>query len=143
MTRHSPPPWLLALPLLLASLRCGPADVLVGRDGTPASGASAAGQAGQANLAGSSGTSGQAGGSTETLCGSPGAQAPCEAGSFCDHEDKACGRQAAGGTCKPRPALEVCPAACNPICACDGVVYCNECYANNAGTDADPDGSCP
>lgn len=136
-------------------LNCGSTEVLVGRDGqagTAGEGGAGQGQGGAGENeggaggnAGVSGTSGQNGsaGQGEELCGAPGSQAPCEVDAFCDHEDKACGRVDAGSACKPRPSLSVCPTECNPICACDGVVYCNECYANNAGTDADPDGSCP
>lgn len=115
-----------------AGATSGAAGATSGAAGTTVGGAAGT------TAGGAAGTGGQ-----EGPCGAPGAPIVCGPTEFCDHEDKACGLVAQGGTCKPRPQLAVCPAQCNPICACDGVSYCNECNANNAGVDANPAGSCP
>jgi hypothetical protein len=118
----------------------GASGATSGTAGTTSGGAAGttSGGAAGATSGGAAGAGGQ-----EGPCGTPGAPIVCGPTEFCDHEDKACGLVAQGGTCKPRPQLAVCPAQCNPICACDGVSYCNECHANNAGVDANPAGSCP
>lgn len=136
--------------VLLALAACGDGEiVVVGRDATSplataGGGGGASGGAGASGGVGTAGGAGSGGGAAGGgLCGQPGALIACGAQDFCDHTDKACGRTVVDGRCLPRPALPVCPAECNPVCACDGKVYCNECVANNAGVDADPKGTCP
>jgi hypothetical protein len=45
------------------------------------------------------------------------------------------------GTCKRRP--DVCPQYVLPVCACDGEVYNNECFAAVQGVDVSEHGNCP
>lgn len=54
----------------------------------------------------------------------------CAAGEICRYD---------GWTCDVNPRCEQKPAGCNPnitpVCACDGVVYDDQCAASNAGVD--------
>jgi hypothetical protein len=51
-----------------------------------------------------------------------------------------CGAADGQGTCQPIPGA--CPANVDPVCACDGTVYGNECLAHAAGSDANVNASC-
>lgn len=70
---------------------------------------------------------------TSILCGE--SAEPCAADEFCDFSDTACGTTSVAGRCLPRPAVSDCPVECNPVCGCDDVTYCNECFAHVAGFD--------
>src|SRR5262249_13181293 len=73
-------------------------------------------------------------------CGGP-AGAPGDPGFFCDFSpNQACGQGDAQGVCQPRP--QVCTADCPGVCGCDGKFYCNECSAQQAGTDVSPFANC-
>jgi hypothetical protein len=65
----------------------------------------------------------------------------CNEGQFCTWTPAAiCGAADAGGTCQYKP--ELCPAIFNPVCACDGTTYSNECVAARAGTSVSSLGAC-
>ncbi|MEO0323097.1 MAG: Kazal-type serine protease inhibitor [Myxococcota bacterium] len=60
--------------------------------------------------------------------------ARCTDAEFCDFRDAdMCGFADASGVCAPRPVD--CPDVEEPVCACDGRTYGNECEAHAAGTD--------
>lgn len=66
----------------------------------------------------------------------------CNEGQFCQWSAAAiCGAADAGGTCQYKP--DFCPAIYNPVCACDGTTYSNECAASRAGTSVSSLGACP
>jgi hypothetical protein len=65
---------------------------------------------------------------------------PCAATEFCDYDDNSCGLADQTGICRPRP--EVCTLIFDPVCACDGLVYPNECTANSEGSDLNAQGTC-
>lgn len=73
------------------------------------------------------------------LCGGL-AGRPCGATEFCDFANNSCGSGDQSGICKPRP--EICTLIFDPVCACDGKSYGNECQANNAGGDLNAKGTC-
>lgn len=64
---------------------------------------------------------------------------PCADGLWCDYPDDTCGVTDGSGVCRARPA------GCNdyddPVCACDGNIYANQCDAEAAGVDV-YSGSC-
>jgi len=66
----------------------------------------------------------------------------CGADEYCDYADNDCGLAIADGwgTCKPRP--QFCTAILSPKCACDGVVYGNECEAARHGVDVSVNDNC-
>ncbi|APR85236.1 Kazal-type serine protease inhibitor domain protein [Minicystis rosea] len=56
----------------------------------------------------------------------------CDAGEFCNFPPETqCGNADDQGTCTPIP--EACDTLYDPVCACDGNTYPNECQANMAG----------
>lgn len=64
----------------------------------------------------------------------------CSASQFCAFPDQICGADDSTGTCVPRPTA--CDKNIDPVCACDGQVYNNECEAQAAGTDVSNLGGC-
>jgi hypothetical protein len=64
----------------------------------------------------------------------------CDKGSWCDYPRNDCGGADDMGVCPARPAS--CPRLFQPVCACDGAVYDNECLAQQAGLDVDDQGAC-
>jgi len=58
----------------------------------------------------------------------------CADSEFCDFPDLFCGSESFGN-CLVRPDMLNCPTACDLTCACDGLEYCNECFAHVAGVD--------
>ncbi|MFO0660795.1 MAG: hypothetical protein U0165_13325 [Polyangiaceae bacterium] len=58
----------------------------------------------------------------------------CSPDEVCDWPDGSCGATDGQGVCVPRPTT--CNEPCTGICGCDGAVYCNECEALAAGSDA-------
>jgi hypothetical protein len=72
-------------------------------------------------------------------CGS-GGDADCPAGEFCDFNNNRCGADDSLGTCTTRPTA--CDDNLDPVCACDGKTYGNQCDAAAAGADVNAFGSC-
>jgi hypothetical protein len=74
------------------------------------------------------------------LCGGI-AGRQCRPTEYCDFANNQCGAGDQSGICKPRP--EVCTLiAGQPICACSGKTYLNECEVYAAGSDLNVRGSC-
>jgi len=96
---------------------------------TGGAGGSATGGAGGAG--GGVSTGGSGGGSGIACGGFAGVQ--CAATEYCDYPDDICGAADGQGVCKNRP--QACPEIYSPTCACDGMVYGNECEAAGAGFD--------
>ncbi len=68
---------------------------------------------------------------------------PCSLNSECDSADycdKDFGNCLGTGTCEPKPTT--CPDVWDPMCACDGMTYSNECNANFAGVNVNYTGEC-
>ena len=61
----------------------------------------------------------------------------CAQDEYCSKPAEACN---GSGECSPRPTL--CPDVWDPVCACDGTTYSNECYAALAGWSVDYSGQC-
>ncbi|MGM0554884.1 MAG: hypothetical protein ACQEVA_00710 [Myxococcota bacterium] len=57
----------------------------------------------------------------------------CPDDMYCDFPDDGCGFDDGAGVCRDRP--EACPEYIDEVCACDGQIYTNECFANASGTD--------
>jgi len=65
----------------------------------------------------------------------------CAATEYCDIPiASGCFASDTAGACKPRPTS--CPTACDPVAACDGNYYCNDCEAHRAGVSATDDALC-
>jgi hypothetical protein len=85
------------------------------------------------------------GGGSGALCGGFGGK-QCAATEYCDYSQNTCGTADEAGTCRPRP--DVCPASAapdlvaTPTCACNGMVYANDCEAARAGADVSGRGGC-
>jgi hypothetical protein len=101
------------------------------------------------SLGGASGTGGTLGCTSSTLCLTPcytWDSSDCGSDEFCDFLDRSCGKAAGTtpsvGRCLSRPKATDCPVACDPICACDGTIYCTECHAHVAGSDGTPSAVC-
>ncbi len=69
-----------------------------------------------------------------TVCTS---NADCDGTEFCDAD--ACGGE---GVCAEKPALCLVPTIVENICACDGVIYDSECFANMAGANVGTGADC-
>lgn len=72
-------------------------------------------------------------------CGGVGGM-PCADTEFCDYQGNICGAADGGGICRTRPVA--CTEEIDPVCACDGTTYSNECQANSAGVDVNGLGGC-
>jgi hypothetical protein len=57
----------------------------------------------------------------------------CPDDMYCDFPDDGCGFADGMGVCEDRP--QGCPEYIDEVCACDGQVYSNECFAHANGTD--------
>ena len=78
-------------------------------------------------------------GECEQVCG--GIQGlPCDQGQVCDLPPGMCQGADLQGVCVERP--EVCPEIFDPVCACDGTTYSNDCFRLMAGAQKDHDGEC-
>lgn len=55
----------------------------------------------------------------------------CSDSEFCDYGGESTCGTAAVGNCLVRPTM--CSDICDPVCACDGLEYCNECQAHLMG----------
>lgn len=80
--------------------------------------------------------------SPEGVCGGQQGLA-CAADARCEHAPAgSCGSKGEQGSCTPKPT-EDCPLECAEVCGCDGIRYCNACYAHAAGVDVSSDNTCP
>lgn len=112
----------------------GTAGMGTGGHGTGGMGTGGIGTGGQ-------GTGGQGtGGGSGIACGGF-AGVVCPITEYCDFPDDICGGADGQGVCRARP--EACPEFYAPVCACDGMVYSNDCFAAGAGTDVSNFGGCP
>ncbi|APR86613.1 Kazal-type serine protease inhibitor domain protein [Minicystis rosea] len=88
----------------------------------------------------SSGTVG-GGGASPQICGGE-LGFPCAPDEYCLwNPPGTCGGGDESGTCVPKPTGS-CPGNCAGVCGCDGVTYCNDCWAHAAGTDVDTTADC-
>ncbi len=71
-----------------------------------------------------------------SLCGGSG----CEANSYCNYPEGACGLNGQGGSCQIRP--EICTLLFDPVCGCDANTYASECAANASGISIQYRGEC-
>lgn len=116
-----------------------------GANGTGGNGAGGNGSGGNGTggigTGGGNGTGGTAGaGGSFAACGGF-AGLTCTDKEYCDFPDDICGAADGQGVCLARP--EVCPKNYSPTCACDGMVYGNECDAARAGVDVSTISTCP
>jgi hypothetical protein len=67
----------------------------------------------------------------------------CLAGEYCDFPTNTCGAGDEQGLCRPRPVA--CPdnLVAVPTCACDGMIYGQDCDVYAAGSDLNALGGCP
>jgi Kazal-type serine protease inhibitor domain len=99
-----------------------------------------AGSSSSAPGSGSQADGAAAGSGNGKSCGSRG-QAACADGEFCHFAETAsCGAADVPGVCEARP--DICMDLCQPMCGCDGKMYCNECYAARQGTSIAHSGAC-
>lgn len=78
-------------------------------------------------------------GDAGVICGGSAGQT-CGANEYCDYPDALCG-SGVTGTCQQRPSA--CSFILDPVCACDGITYDNDCEAAQAGEDVSSTGICP
>lgn len=65
----------------------------------------------------------------------------CGADEYCEFGDRGgCGFDDGEGTCTPRP--DACAAVYEPVCACNGMTFSNDCVANSMGQDVLSEGEC-
>ena len=65
---------------------------------------------------------------------------PCDGFNYCDWDSNSCGERWDSATCTEIP--ENCTEEYDPVCACDGQVYDNRCFAAAAGVDQADAGGC-
>jgi hypothetical protein len=65
----------------------------------------------------------------------------CAAGLRCEHDAGYCGGADIGGTCKRIP--DVCTRLYQPVCACTGKTYSNDCERQAENIQKMHDGPCP
>lgn len=123
------------------SLLIGGCSGSVDGGGTSSTGTSSSSSSGMGGAGGSggNGAGGSAGAGGGTVCGGFSGMM-CAANEYCDYPDDICGAVDGQGVCKPRP--QGCPENYFPTCACDGMVYGNECDAASAGSDISNLGGC-
>lgn len=64
----------------------------------------------------------------------------CPEGQTCELPAGQCRGRDLQGECVPRP--EMCPEVYDPVCACDGNTYSNDCFRRRAGVQKAHDGKC-
>lgn len=88
---------------------------------------------------GGSGTAGGGGGGSGVACGGF-AGLTCTDTEYCDFPDDICGAVDGQGVCRARP--QGCTEEFTPTCACDGMIYGNQCQAAAQGFDLSNLGGC-
>jgi hypothetical protein len=107
----------------------GGSSVSVGQGGEGSTGSTGVGGAGSTGVGGAPPSCGGLGGFQ------------CEADEWCDYPDDAfCGGDDSTGVCLPRP--QACTFEGPQVCACDGQVYTNACFAQMAGMDVSTPPQC-
>lgn len=134
--------WTLLGIASLWAMGCGSTVDGGGSSSTGMAGSGGTGGNGSGGAGGNGGgvsTGGSGGGSGIACGGFAGVQ--CPATEYCDYPNDICGAADGQGVCKIRP--EACPEIYSPTCACDGMVYSNECDAAGAGFDVSNTNMCP
>lgn len=80
------------------------------------------------------------GGETGDVCGTIAGIECSAANTFCKFPAGECNVSDNQGVCTPIP--EACPEIYDPVCACDGLTYDNECFADAAQVSIDHAGAC-
>lgn len=116
-------------------------DVTVGEAATSGVGSGSGGGGGAGGADGSGGGGGAgaggAGGGSSKICGGK-AGLLCAEDEWCEFTPAgSCGVADATGVCQPKP--DGCDDDCPGVCACNGVPYCNACYAHSEGVDTSSD----
>ncbi len=111
-----------------------------GSGATGGNGTGGTGGTGGGMSTGGNGTGGTAGaGGSGTVCGGK-SGLTCTATEYCDFPDDICSTADGLGVCLARP--QACPENYSPTCACNGMVYGNECDAASNGFDVYNTGGC-
>ena len=111
-----------------------------GSGATGGNGAGGTGGTGGGVSTGGNGSGGTAGaGGSGIACGGF-AGLTCTDAEYCDFPDDICGAADGQGVCLARP--QFCPEVYSPTCACDGMVYGNNCEAAAAGVDVSTISAC-
>jgi hypothetical protein len=131
---------LLGIGSLVALMAACGGEAIV--EDTTSSGRGGSGTTGPASGTGAQTTGttsvGQGGGSGIVCGGFAGSE--CPANEYCDYEPSTCGATDGTGICRTRPSG--CPDIYSPTCACDGMVYGNDCDAAANGFDINLNGGC-
>lgn len=124
----------------VVSLLLGGCSGTVDGGGSGGTGGNGAGGMGTGGMGGN-GSAGNGSGGTGagSVCGGFSGML-CADDEYCDYPNDVCGAADGQGVCRPRP--EGCDLNYAPVCACDGMVYGNDCGANGAGFDVSDLGGC-
>lgn len=125
----------------IASLLLGGCSGSVDGGGSGGTGGNGAGGNGAGGMGtGGTGGNGSGGSGSGSVCGGFSGML-CGATEYCDYPNDMCGATDGQGVCRLRP--EGCDLNYAPVCACDGMVYSNDCAAATAGVDISTISSCP